>query len=128
MIEIWRTVNDRSDLGAKTQYNLNLSHARYDIKNAFYVSSCNDTKSKVSINLHTFCAYWIQIENIHTYYHYIEVCGLQFKGKSRIWGFALYSSESGQILFLVTPISPFVCFSEDHNVFLKFLSCLHWVT
>ena len=69
-----------------------------------------------------------RLNNIQAYYHYIEVCGLQFKGKSRIWGFALYSSESGQILFLVTPISPFVCFSEDHNVFLKFLSCLHWVT
>ena len=47
----------------KTQYNLNLSHAKYDIKNSFYISSCNDTKSKVSINLYTFYADWIQIEN-----------------------------------------------------------------
>ena len=39
VIEICRTVNDRSDLGAKTQYNLNLSHAKYDTKYDNYVSS-----------------------------------------------------------------------------------------
>ena len=51
----------------KTQYNLNLSHAKYDIKNTFYVSYCNAIESKVSINLHTFYAYWIKIKNIQTY-------------------------------------------------------------
>ena len=65
----------------KTQYNLNLSHAKYDIKNAFYVSSCNNTKSKLSINLHTFNAYWIQIENISVSLYRITWITIQRKGK-----------------------------------------------